>query len=69
MKLEAANPKTASCFSTPANDLLETLLNTQKKKKKKISEHRQVKKLKLNRLNMINCTSIRCLHNESPQVR
>jgi hypothetical protein len=46
MKLEAANPKTASCFNTPANDLLEvvrrdckktllkTLLNTQKKKKK-----------------------------------
>ena len=56
MKLEAANPKTASCFSTPANDLLEvvrrdckktlleTLLNTQKKKKKKISEQQTSKK-------------------------
>jgi hypothetical protein len=44
MKLEAANPKTASCFSTPANDLLETLLNAQRKKKKKILEQQTSKK-------------------------
>jgi hypothetical protein len=31
MKLEAENPKTASCFNTPANDLLEVVRRDCKK--------------------------------------